>query len=61
MTFPEHPEGDRHRAPADKISFNEGVLVQRIHDILCRIETDRMQEEQYLVSVIGKLRLLNRI
>ncbi len=61
MTFPEHPEDDRHRAPADALSIREGVIMQRVRAILGQIEKDRIREEQYLESVIGKLRLLNGI
>ncbi|MFA6225261.1 MAG: hypothetical protein WC620_03540 [Methanoregula sp.] len=61
MTLPEHPDDSCHHASADDVYFNDGVPVQRILEILCQIEMDRMREEHYLVSVIGKLRLLNCI
>lgn len=65
VTSPGRPDDDRDydRDGAAAGALPEGVPVQqaRIHEILCRIALDRIREEQYLVSVLGKLRLVNHL
>jgi hypothetical protein len=46
-------------ASAAEISSRDGDFRLRVHEILCRIEIDRMRQEQYLALVIRKLRSLN--
>lgn len=58
MMYPGPPEDDRHHAQADEVALSDGVPVQRIHEIQFQIKTNHMREEQYLGSVIRKLRLL---
>ena len=65
MTIPGRPHDDR---DDDRYDASAGVLPERVkvqqvrvHELLCRIELDGIREEQYLVSISRKLRLVNHL
>jgi hypothetical protein len=58
VKLPVRPVDDRESASSGGADISDEYDLQRVRDILCRIEIDQKREEQHLVLVIWKLQTL---